>query len=413
MSHKPWARVEPAPASPAAEDEPLLRVRPPFYLRRRFLHAFAPVGTLALVGLVALLVSGNLLLPFGRLVTLEGKMGSKADFFDDEQVRQMLLKQHLRVHTTRMGSRDAATSDLDSTDFVFPSGQPTALLVAQQRRRAGRYNIEYRPFVSPIVLATYREYAETLRRNGVATAQPTQGVDPLYYDLDLAKFLDLVRQRKTWDQLGIRAFGFSNGNRALVQSPSPCAANSGATYLGLVAYTTRGRVPTTEQDAVDFATEIKPLLREQGLSTTAPTELYFVPEGRQTAPIIVLYEHQYLAHQLQVAERSGMLDHDRVLLYPSVVFETQPEFIALTADGDRLGHLLITDPQLRRRALELGFRVLDSTGANSSEKLSKFLTEHRMPVPTQANDTKAVLPEAPLLEKMISVVGDCPVASLR
>ncbi len=412
MSHKPPTRVELPSATPVSE-EPILRVRPPFYLRRRFLRVITPVGTLAIFGLVILLVSGHLLLPFERLVTLEGKMGSKADFFDDEQVRQILLKHHLRVHITRLGSRDAATSDLDSTDFVFLSGQPTGVLVAQQRRRAGQYNTVYRPFVSPIALATYREYAETLRHNGVATPQPTQVVNPLYYDLNLGKFLDLVRQRKTWDQLGIGTFGFSNGNRALAQSASACASNSGATYLGLVAYMTRGRVPTTEQEAADLATEITPLLREQGLSATAATELYFVPEGRQTAPIIVIYEHQYLAHQLKVTERSGKPDQERVLLYPSVVFQTQPEFIALTEDGDRLGRLLDTDPRLRRRALELGFRVLDSTGEHSSEQLSTVLTEHGLPVPTQANYTKAVLPEVPLLEKMISVVGSCPMVGPR
>jgi len=59
------------------------------------------VASLAVVGLVALLVFANLLLPFERLVTLEGGMGSKADFFEDEQVRDLLLRHHIRVHVTR------------------------------------------------------------------------------------------------------------------------------------------------------------------------------------------------------------------------------------------------------------------------------------------------------------------------
>jgi hypothetical protein len=397
-------------ATPDGVEEPWLTVRRPrrFFLRRRFLRAVVPCVVLAIAGFVALLGFGNLGLPFERLVILEGKMGSKADLFDDEQVQRILLRHHVRVHATRLGSRDAAISDFTATDFEFPSGRPAAELILQRRRSAGQYITTYWAFVSPIVLATYREYAETLRRNGVATPRAGQGADSLYYDLDFARFLDLIRRQKTWDQLGIRELGVSNGNRALAQSPSACQANSGATYLGLVAYAVHGRAPTTEHEAVDLANEIKPLLREQGLSPTVPAELYYVPEGRLAAPIIVIYEHQYLAYQARFAQRSGRPDDERVLLYPSTVFETQPELLALDPDGDRLGELLNTDPQLRRRALELGFRVLDSTGLNSSDQLQKVLAEQGVPVPPAgSSETRAVLPEAPLLEKMISIVGDC------
>lgn len=221
------------------------------------------------------------------------------------------------------------------------------------------------------------------------------------------RFLDLVRAQKSWDDLNLRANGFSNGNKVLAQTSDVCRSNGSATYLGLVSYLTGGGVPTTEREAVGLATEIKPLLRGQGLSAAAPSELYFAVEGRQTAPIIVIYEHQYLAYQLRHRERVGELDGDRVLLYPSTEFQTQPQFIALDDNAYRLGNLLTTDPDLQRRALELGFRVLDPTGRSSSEQLSRFLHERRVPEPSTASDTRAVLPDVPLLEKMISVVGDC------
>ena len=122
----------------------------------------------------------------------------------------------------------------------------------------------------------------------------------------------------------------------------------------------------------------------------------------------MIYEHQYLSYQLRSMEQ-GSLDSDRVLLYPRPGFMTQPELIALNANGDLLGELLTTDPDLRRRALELGFRVLDHTGTDNSDQLSKFLTERAVPVPSEhVSDTEAVLPEVPQLEKMISVVGGCP-----
>ncbi|HKR50839.1 MAG TPA: hypothetical protein VJT72_14905 [Pseudonocardiaceae bacterium] len=388
--------------------EPSLAVRPrpaPLFLRRRFLRRFAPVASLAVGGLVALLVSANLLLPFERLVTLEGTMGAMAHLFNDDRVRDLLLRHHLRVNVIRQGSRDGATGDLGSLDFVFTSGQPAADLVVQRRRAEGKYYSQHKPYISPIVLATYREYAETLHAAGVATPQVSRGFDrPYYYTLDMAGFLGLVRAEKSWADLNGRAHGVANDNKVLAQTPSMCASNSGASYLGLVSYVVHGRVPATAEEAADFTNKIKSLL-DDSLPLPAP-EIYFRPEGRPTAPIIVLYEHQYLADQLGHRERSGELDDDHVLLYPNTAVQAQPQFVALNEDADRLGRLLITDPDLRRRALELGLRVLDPGRGTSSEQLSTLLAERGVPVPSAGSDTRAVLPDTPLLEQMISV--GCP-----
>jgi hypothetical protein len=401
------------PDEPPRAAEPLLAVRSapvPFFRTRSFLRAFVPVAALAVVCLVALLWSGNVLLPFSRVITLEGRVASKADYFDDDQVQKLLLKHNIRVHVVRAGgSREIATGSLASFDFVFPSGQPTAVLINNKLQAASAHDEIYPPFVSPIVLGTYREYAETLRRAGLATPQPASGGRPYYYDLDLAGFLKLGRTQVSWNDLGIGAYRVSNANTVLAETPSVCAANSADTYLGLVAYLSGGGVPVSDQDAEQLATQIKPLLRNQGLATSNPADLYFVPEGRETAPVIVIYEHQYLSYQLRSVEQHGSLDGERVLLYPHPGFVTQPELIALDHNGDVLGRLLTTDPDLRRRALELGFRVLDRTGTDTSDQLSRFLTERAVPVPSErASDTEAVLPEVPQLERMISVVGGCP-----
>src|SRR5262249_55027831 len=99
---------------------------------------------------------------------------------------------------------------------------------------------------------------------------------------------------------------------------------------------------------------------------------------------------------------------ERVLLYPKPEMQSDPEFIALNPDGDRLGRLLASDPALRQRTLELGFRILDPTGATGSEQLRQFLAAHRIPPPRQGSDfTKAELPELEPLETMIRTVGGC------
>jgi hypothetical protein len=174
---------------------------------------------------------------------------------------------------------------------------------------------------------------------------------------------------------------------------------------------TLGSAPASESQAEAVAKQLKPLLREQGLSSTAPADVYLSPEGHNNAPISAIYEHQYLAHQLQFQEQHhGELDTNRVLLYPRAAFQTQPELIALNSKGDQLGQLLQNDPELRRREMELGYRLLDPSGTTSSYRLSDFLAAQSVPVPANASHTtKAILPEVPELERMISIVGDCPV----
>ncbi|GLZ41837.1 hypothetical protein Acsp05_54610 [Actinokineospora sp. NBRC 105648] len=392
--------------------EPSLRVvrgPRPFYLRRRFLRPFAPAALVAVAGLLALTTSANLLLPLQPLTVINGSVGSKADYFEDDQVRDLLLRHHIRVNITRQGSREGAGSDLDTLDFVFPSGQPAARLVVEKRIAEGKRQTVHRPFVSPVVLATYREYADTLVANNLATAQPTAGGEPpYYYNVSMAPFLERMRAGETWNDLRLGDRGLSNDNVALVNTTDVCVSNGAATYLSLVAYLHRHGVPKDLADATDLGNEIKPLLRAQGQPIVSP-ELYFVDEGRRNAPIIVIYEHQYLAHQLRHRARQGQLDRDRVLLYPDVALPSEPQFIGLTESGTRLGKLLTTDPDLRRRAMELGFRVFDPTGETASPQLSRFLAESRVPEPARGGiETKVLLPDLPLLEKMIEVVGDCP-----
>lgn len=407
MSRQPPTRGE----RPDVPGEPSLAVRRtvPWFRRRRFLLSFVPVVAFALAGLIALSVFAEPLLPFKELVTFRGSMGAQARFFEDEQIRELLLRHHIRVEPPiRQGSIAAATGDLDSLDFVFASGQPAAERLIDRRGGTGEYYSLHRPFVSALVLATYRDYAETLRAQGVATPQDTPGSDQpdYYYTLNMEAFLDRVRKEQSWDDLNGLAHGVINGNQVLAHTPNVCESNSGETYAGLISYVVHDRVPGSEQEATDFGTDIKPLIESQGLESIAP-ETYFGEDGRQAAPIIVLYEHQYLAHQLDNLERSGELDSDRVLLYPDAASQTHPLFVALNDNAARLGRLLITEPDLRRRAVGLGFGVLPTAGT-SGEELSRYLAERGVPVPSPGSDTQARLPNWRLLEKMAEAVGGCP-----
>ncbi|WP_328923674.1 hypothetical protein OG429_02920 [Streptomyces sp. NBC_00190] len=400
-------------------EEPRLAVRrrsSGVWSRRSLLLFFLPALATVLTGLTALAVSGNLLLPFESVVVLEGKVASKRDFFEDEEVQRILLKHRVKVHITSSGSREVALRDLADFDFVFPSGQPAGDLITGVRASAGQYAKVHRPFVSPIVLATYREYAETLQDAGIATPLPAEGADrPLYYSLDMQQFLDNIDRGQRWNDLGIRRHGISNANQIVTQSPDVCSSNSASTYLALVSFTWRGDgpdVPGTTQEATSRANSIKHLM-EQGLPAADVFRTYVSPEGKGIAPVIVAYEHQYLTYQVQHRAESDRLDSERVLLYPSTQFITQPQFIALNTKGEQLGDLIVKDPELRRRAMELGFRILDPAGEVAGDQLSRFLNERNVPVPAlRGDDTHSPMPRIRPLEQMISIIGDCPPAPL-
>ncbi|WP_369168974.1 hypothetical protein AB5J49_14085 [Streptomyces sp. R28] len=396
---------------PVTEEPRLLVTRPP---RRRLRRALALALPVPVIGLVLLVAGGNLLLPLRQVVTIEAKMASKRDFFQDPEVERLLMKHGFRVHITSMGSREIANQDVDGYDVVFPSGQPAADLIARERAEANRPALLYRPFVSPIVLATYRNYAEALEDHGIAKPQQGSGDRPMYYTLEMTPFVNLTRQGKRWKDIGIERHGVRNSNKILAQTSDICESNSAGTYLGLVAFVeNENDAPNDEREAAAVAEDIKPLLVEQGLPGSERAETYLSPDGQSIAPISVIYEHQFLAHQIRHQAQEGSTDDERVLLYPSTRFVTEPQLVALTDDGARLGELVSEDPELQHRAMELGFRARNTnsgtSGDTAGDELVDFLTERHIPVPTtSSNDTRAVLPPLPLLEQMIKTVGDCP-----
>ncbi|WP_424186333.1 hypothetical protein ACOBQX_00580 [Actinokineospora sp. G85] len=390
------------------EEPTLVVVRPRSVLRRkRFTGVLGSAVLVAVVGVITLLLSGGVTAPIPDVVIVEAKMASKEDFFNDAVVRRVLLEHGVQVHLTATGSREVATGDLDGYDFVFPSGQPAALLIKQRRTDEHKFVKPHKPFFTPVVLGTYRPYADALVKAGVATPQP--GADPpMYYNLNLPGFLALTKAGKTWQELHPDT-PLTNGNRVLAQTSGVCYSNSAGTYTAMVAFAVNDRqVPDDTAEAVALGEEIRPLLTAQGFPGDDMAQSYMAPEGRGLAPVSVFYEHQFLAHQVRTKGFRGGADLDRVLLYPEDQVQAVPELIALTPRGERVGELVTNDPRLRRRALELGFRVFETDNTDTSGEFEAFLREKRLPMPVSGiGDTETFLPPLDLLETLLKTVGRC------
>ncbi|MER5305153.1 hypothetical protein ABT039_37585 [Streptomyces lasiicapitis] len=415
----------PEDSRPSTEEPRLTTSRPARRRTRHPRHIIAATP-LALAGLLALLVSGNSLRPFERITTIDGKMASKSDYFKDPEVQRLLLKHGIRVDIHRLGSRGIATQSLRGMDVVFPSGQPAAKLIMQRQQRSVR---TARPFVTPLVLGTFRDYAKTLEAAGVARPQRAAGGgETLYYDLDMKKFLNLIEGRKTWNGIDFAEHSNrSNAGRVLVRTSSVCESNAAGTYLSILAFVENdNQAPGTERDrhkpagsgggaasdpVLDVAQQVKPLINLQGMAADEQADSYFSDEGESIAPVSLIYEHQFLKHQVDHQKKRGKQDSRRVLLYPSPHALTEPELISLGEQGDRLTELMESDAALRRRAIELGFRVRFSGEDGTSEQLNAYLREHEVQVPTPNSDqTKADAPDLDALERIINYVGSCPPA---
>ncbi|MFJ8631038.1 hypothetical protein [Streptomyces sp. NPDC093568] len=423
---------------PRTAREPRLRTRDRDRPRRRLpIHVLIALP-LALAGLVALLVTGEALRPFDRVTTIEARMASKSDYFKDPEVQRLLLKHGLRVDIHRLGSRGIATQSLKGMDAVFPSGQPAAKQILNRQDRSVR---SVRPFVTPLVLGTFRAYAETLQKARVATPQPSpDGGRTLYYDLDMRKFMDLLNgttgkddkattgdqdhdgnkeRADTWNGIGFdKAGGRSNSGRVLVRTSSVCESNSAGTYLSILAFVANGdSTPgagagdrgTAMDQAREIAGRIRPLIDLQGMWADEQADSYLSDLGESIAPISLIYEHQYLAHQIEFERKYGKQDTDRVLLYPTPYALTEPQLISLSDKGDRLVRVIENDPELRQRAIELGFRVRFSGEDGTSDQLNEYLNSRGIQVPRPNRDeTKVYEPELDLLQEIINTVGSCP-----
>lgn len=395
-------------------DEPRLVVHSTRLRRRsRFLRPFAAALAVMLAGFAALGVAGAHTAPLRPIVEVHGFGGSKARFFEDPVVRDILLRHNMRVVVSDLGSRQAAhalenalAADPQSVDFVFSSTQASADQTKDVIAARGEPPPDSRKvFTSPLVFASYRPYAELLEANGIATQ--LTGTRSHYYTLDLAEFLQLGVRRTTWADLSERAADATavvpSRKIVLAQTTDMCTSSGGGTFAGLVAWQLNGNaVVKNIAEADRVATAGASLLREQGQPLTSPFEQYTSPQGPDIAPITYLYEHQYLEYQANL----GIPDDNLVLLYPDVIASSEPDFIARTEQGRALGALLTDESTgLLRRATELGYRVFGDTG----DRLDRWLLDRSGGTLSYHRNlgTVASMPAADLMDRIIQRVGDC------
>ncbi|MFL4901903.1 hypothetical protein ACJ6WF_01660 [Streptomyces sp. MMS24-I2-30] len=222
----------------------------------------------------------------------------------------------------------------------------------------------------------------------------------------MAQFVGLAGT--TWHDIRVTRHGVDNHNLVLARTSDICQSHSADSYLGLLAYTLNGGKTIGDTSEIPaLVGRLKELILRQGSPGTDLSTKYESPVGPSAAPIVVMYEHQFLDYQAKYRAEHGRLDDYRVLLYPDTQMVSEPHFVALNHKADRLGDLLKDDPELRRREAQLGYHTF------GTDELGTNIRKLHVPDPDttrtdQTDRTAAQMPDYPLLEQLINSVKSCP-----
>ena len=311
----------------------------------------AVVGVATVIAVATGTVIGKMRPSTKAPVTVRGVIGSeKAPFFGDPKVQQVFARHGFKVDVEPAGSRQMATEmDLARYDFVFPSSAPAAEKVQRERHLTRGYA----PFYSPMAIATFTPVVEVLARAGMARKAP-DGV----WTLDVKAYLDAVGKGLRWNQIPGNS-AYPAPQAVLVTTTHPRDSNSAAMYAAVTSAVANGGTPVRgEAELAKLAETVAKPFVDQGYlerSTEGPFENYLAT-GLNYKPMVWVYEAQYLGRAI---DKRGAVGANTALLYPSPTVLSKHTLVPLTDNGDAVGRLLSTDPELAGHAARYGFRTAD------------------------------------------------------
>jgi hypothetical protein len=318
---------------------------------------------------------------------IRGMIGSeKEGFFADPRVAAELRKHGIVVKVDKVGSREISARDLTGYDFGFPAGAPGALLLKQKSKAA-----EMIPtFYTPMAVATWKSLIPTLEAEGIVRRE-----NNAHYALDMQKLMKLMNDGTRWRDLPSNT-AYKTGKSILINSTDVRKSNSAAMYLALASYLANGNNVVKNSDEADTVIpQLAALFLRQGLqeaSSAGPFEDY-ITMGVGKAPIVMIYESQFLEHQ---AKRDTP-NPDMVLLYPQPTIFTKHVLVPFNENGAKLGRLLADDPALQKLATEYGYRT-----ANVGQ-FHDFLKSEGIEAPETLVDVIDP-PSFEILERMIQAI---------
>lgn len=323
-----------------------------------------------------------------QVVTVRGLIGSeKEGFFADPRVVAALRKHGLSVQVEKVGSRAITQrQDLKGYDFAFPAGAPAALKLQGIIKAKETFT----PFFTVMAVGSWQQLLPVLEANDLVR-QEAAG----YRVIDMKRVLELAEKQARWRDLKGNT-AYATGRSILINSTDVRKSNSGAMYLALASYVANdANIVQTDAEIAQVLPLVAPLFLRQGLqegSSAGPFEDY-VTMGIGKAPLVMIYEAQFLEHLAQTKTRNP----DMVLLYPQPTVYTKHTLVPFTESGVNLGQVLTSDPELQKLAAESGLRT------GNPAHFAAFLKERGLSAPAAVIDVVEP-PSYEVLEKMITEI---------
>ncbi|GAC1613674.1 MAG: hypothetical protein NVS9B1_22470 [Candidatus Dormibacteraceae bacterium] len=342
-------------------------------------------GLLAVGVVAAILVSvAQRIHPAPPASTVRGVIGSeKLPFFQDPEVIRVFRDNGLELQIDTAGSRQiASTVDLSRYDFAFPAGVPAAEKIKADHKAKNVYS----PFYTPMAIATFRPITQLLIGAGVAKDNGS------YISLDMKGYLALVAKNVRWSDLPNNT-SYPAGKSILITSTDIRTSNSAAMYLSIASYVANANnIVQDPGQATAALPAVEPIFLRQGLTASSSEEPFqdYLSIGIGKTPMVMVYEAQFLA---AAAANNGSISKEMVLMYPDPDVLSKHTVVPLTANGDRVGQLLLNNVQLQKLATKYGFRT------NNPATFNQFLTAHGLTTPSLVN-----LIEPPTYENLEAMI---------
>jgi hypothetical protein len=321
-----------------------------------------------------------------EVVTVTGLIGSeKKEYLTDPRVLDELRRNGIDLKVETVGSREMATrTDLKTYDFAFPAGVPGATKIMD----VTGVKKSSSPFFTPMAIASWKPIADVLIANGMVRKH-----NEYYYVVDMKRLLDFIASDKRWSDLSHNP-DYAINKSILISSTDVRKSNSAAMYLSLASYVFNGDTIVDDQAQVNAVLpKVANLYVRQGYqegSTAGPFEDYLAM-GMGKAPLVMIYEAQYVEYQVQ---HKGNRNGQMVLMYPQPTIFTKHIIIPFDAKGEKLADLLANDSVLQELAVEHGLRTANA------DALRAFWKQNDIHVPDTLIDVIDP-PSFDILESMI------------
>jgi len=345
-------------------------------------------GLLAVGVIIAILLSvAQRINPGAPATTVRGVIGSeKLPFFQDPGVIKVFRDNGMTLQVDTAGSRQiASTVDLSKYDFAFPAGVPAAEKIKADHKAKTTYS----PFYTPMAIATFKPIVQLLIADNVAKDNGS------YISFSVQAYLDKVKKNERWTDIKGNTTYLSSKS-ILITSTDIRTSNSAAMYLSIASYAANGdNIVSDAGQSTAVLPAVEPIFLKQGLTAASSEEPFqdYLSIGVGKTPMVMIYEAQFLA---AAAANDGSISKDMVLMYPDPDVLSKHTVVPLTPNGDRVGQLLLNNPDLQKLATKYGFRT------NNQAAFKQFLAAHNLTTPSLVNLIEPPTYES--LEAMITAI---------